>query len=97
MEKRHPKNPRLVTAPCVSAYTCSPEETADRIKIMIREMSQIEPASALLPSVMEAVRAKSIRPSSGSVDGLDRLDPLRLALCVWYLRWRSRLYGLPNK
>ncbi len=33
---------------------------ADRIKTMIRKMPQIEPPAGLLPSVMEAVRARSV-------------------------------------
>ncbi len=60
MEKKEPKHPHPETALCYRANAGGPEEMADRIKTMIREMPQIEPPAGLLPSVMEGVRAKRI-------------------------------------
>ena len=58
MEKKEPKHPHPETAPGCRANAGRSEEMADRIKTMIREMPQMEPPAGLLPSVMEAVKAK---------------------------------------
>ena len=58
MGKKEPKEPYPETALGYRANAGGWDEMADRIKTMIRKMPQIEPPAGLLPSVMEAVKAK---------------------------------------
>ncbi len=58
METKEPKQPHPETAPGDQANAYGSEEMAERIKIMIQEMPQIQPPARLLSAVMEAVRAK---------------------------------------
>jgi hypothetical protein len=60
MEKKEPKHPHPETAMGCRTNAGGAEEMADRLKTMLREMPKIEPPAGLLPSVMEAVKAKRI-------------------------------------
>jgi len=59
MENAKSKGPVPKAAPGRLANACWTLKMADRIRMIIRAMPQIEAPRGLLPSVMKAVKAKS--------------------------------------